>query len=419
MITIDVLLDRADLLLNQGRYKDAEHTIKQALEQEPDNDYALALLGRCYFDAKRYEDGIAVIQQAIAIQPNHDFYFYLLGFGYYQLDKTLTAREQFQQAIALNPYHAEYYGMLAHVLLQGREFEAALDKANEGLAVDAENITCLNARSIALNKLKRTEAAIATMQDALAQDPDNAVTHSTVGWNYLEKGKHREAQKHFMEALRIHPNSNNAKQGLKESLKSKIPPYRWLLQYSFWLHNSGRNIGRYMPIALYIVFRILIGVFNANENTSGIAWALGGIYILFVVTSWSINSIANFFLLFHPLGKHALTNTERWSAISVMSVIISGLALLVASGSGIIMEEEGGSIFIAGILLISLALPLGIIQFPIRLRNKSRGELFTILLLLLGLLTLLTTAISPEVQFPFLTIYSIAFVVYNWTGIGR
>jgi uncharacterized protein HemY len=46
MLDINNLLERADLLLAQGRHKDAEEFIKQALEQEPENDEALALLAR-------------------------------------------------------------------------------------------------------------------------------------------------------------------------------------------------------------------------------------------------------------------------------------------------------------------------------------------------------------------------------------
>jgi tetratricopeptide (TPR) repeat protein len=418
MMETGVLLDRADILLNQGRYKDAEDSIKQVLQQEPDNDYALAMLGRCYVNTKRYDEGLDVIQQAIALSPNNDFYFYLLGFTYYQKDIYKVAKEQLGQAIEINPYRAEYYGMMSHVLLQEKEFERALFKANEGLAIDPENLTCLNARSIALNKLKRTEDAIATMQNALAQDPDNSITHATVGWNFLEKGRHKDAQKHFLEALRIEPNYGNAKTGLKESLKSKVPPYRWLLQYSFWVHNSGKKVAQYLPIILYIVFRVLIAAFKSNDSTSGIAWALGGLYLLFVVTSWSINSIANFFLLFHPLGKHALTNSERWSAKTVVVAMISGLLLLVAS-EWIVVGSEGGQYFIAGLILISLALPLGVMEYPIQVKSKSKRELFTKLLLITGLISLLVVAVAPEAGFVLSVIYLLGFMIYNWTGIGK
>ena len=152
-----------------------------------------------------------------------------------------AAIENINKAVSMYPYAPEYYGMLSHIFIAEKNFRTALLKANEGLALDAENINCLNARSIALNKLKQTDAAIETMQNALAKDPENETTHATVGWNYLEKGKHKDAATHFREALRINPSSESAREGLKEALKSKIAPYRWILQYSFWINNKGKK----------------------------------------------------------------------------------------------------------------------------------------------------------------------------------
>src|SRR5215216_3252796 len=261
MIDVNTLLERADLLLEQGRYKDAEGYIKQVLGQEPENDEALALLARSYINSGRTDEGIETINRAIAIEPNNSFYFYLLAFGYYRKDLNFAAITNLNKAIELNPYYAEYFGLLSLIHIEERDFELALDKANEGLALNPKNITCLNARATALNKLKRTEAAIETMQDALSEDPDNEHTHTTIGWNLLEKGKHKEASKHFMEALRIDPNYVNAKLGLKEALKSKILPYKLMLQYGFWINNQGKRLQKAMPFIIYAVFRVLLAIF--------------------------------------------------------------------------------------------------------------------------------------------------------------
>ena len=199
----------------------------------------------------------------------------------------------------MNPYFCESYGLLSHIYSEDKDFEKALEKADEGLAIDPENISCLNGRSVALNKLKRTEDAIETMQLALAQDPDNEVTHSTVGWNYLEKGKNKIAATHFKETLRINPNNTNARRGLKEALKSKIAPYRWLLQYSFWINNKGKKARWIFPLALYFLVRVSSSALEYSTATQSLGTLLIGLYILFVLTTWLINPLANFFLLFH------------------------------------------------------------------------------------------------------------------------
>lgn len=416
-----MLLEQARLLLDQGRAKDAEMKVKQFLEQEPDNDYALSLLARCLFHRKLFDEGIAVIKNAIRCNPQESFYYYLLGFGHYQQDHYPQAIDQLNRALTLNPWHAEYFGLLSFVLLAEKQFNTALEKANEGLALEADNITCLNARAMALNKLKKTDEAIATMQDALAQDPDSEFTHTTIGWNMLERGRHKEAATHFREALRINPTMQNAQSGLKEALKSKIPPYKWLLQYSFWVNNQGKKLKVAMPIILYVVFRLLITVFRQSSATDILVWVVVGIYLLFVIGSWTMNSIANFFLLFHADGKYALTNTERWSAITVVTAMVTGfivlgLALFTPLANGTVYED---SFFAAGLVLLSLALPLGEIDYPVSFKKNNKRNIFSLLVIMLGIVSLLTSLVFPAQALIMMGLYGVCFIVYNWSGVLR
>ncbi len=418
---MNVILEQANLLLEQGRPKDAEVKIKQFLQQEPDNDYALSLLARCLFDRKEFNEGIAVIQKAIQLAPEESFYFYLHAFGHYQNNQHFLAVDNINIAIRLNPYHAEYYGLFAFILLGEKQFNEALQKANEGLAKDAENITCLNARSMALNKLKKTDEAIATMQDALANDPDNPFTHTTIGWNLLERGKHNEAAKHFREALRINPTLQNAQSGLKEALKSKVPPYKWLLQYSFWVNNQGKRLKTAMPIILFVVFRLLITIFRQSSETAWLVWVIAGIYLLFVIGSWTMNSIANFFLLFHADGKYALTKSEKWSAISVVTAMVTGFTIMaLAIFSPLATNNVYGDIlFAGGLICLSLALPLGEIDYPIQFKKADKRNKFSLLLAALGIFSLIFSVFFPAQALMIMAVYGIGFLIYNWSGVLR
>ena len=149
---MDPYIERANLLIKQNRVNDAISQVKNALQQNPDNDEALAVYARCLFDKKEFDEGIKTTLNAIAIDPDNHYYFYLLAFGYYRKNNNQQAIEYLQKSIALNPFFCESYGLLSHVLTEEKEFEKALLKANEGLAFDPENITCLNARSVALNR---------------------------------------------------------------------------------------------------------------------------------------------------------------------------------------------------------------------------------------------------------------------------
>lgn len=415
-----VLLERARLLLEQGRTNDAIKEIKHLLQQDPENDEALSIYARCLYDKNENDEGIEVVLKAIALDPENSFYFYLLAFGYYKKDQHFAAIANLDKAIQLNPYNAEFFGLLSYVYLEEKDFHTALQKADEGLALDPENLTCLNARSTALNKLKRTDDAIETMQDALSQDPDSDFTHATIGWNFLEKGKHKDAAKHFREALRINPNFNTARVGLKEAIKSKIPPYKWLLQYSFWVTNKGKKAGWIIPVALYIAIRILSGILDSNESTKLAGTIIVGLYLLFVITSWIINPLANFFLLFHKDGKYALTPTERWTAITVVSSIIIGIGLLVPSFSTIANNNDDlNPLMIAAILFLMMAVPLGSIGYPLSWKHTGNENKFALALVSMGLLTIVLAFTYLPAAIVTGSVFVIAFILNNWMGVFR
>lgn len=415
MTDVAPLLERANLLLAQGRPKDAERQLADALRIEPENDYALGLLTRCKFDQQQYKEGIEVIQRAIHLVPQEGYYFYLLAFGYYQLDANGAALRYLQRAVELSPWSAEFFGLWGLVLLEEKNFEQALQRANEGLAVDAENITCLNVRSTALNKLKRVDDAIETMQDALEKDPENAYTHTTVGWNLLEKGRHKEAAAHFREALRLHPNLEGAREGLKQALKSKIPPYKWLLQYSFWINNKGKNARWAIPLGIYFGVQVINRLSRTGgENLATIGLVVGALYLLFVITSWVINPLANFFLLFHKDGKYALSSREKVNAVCLITALLSGLALVV---TGVVLPGGSEPVMLAGLVTMSLGLPLGHMDFPIRLKGNHAVQWFSMALVVFGLVAIAFSLTGSGAATTVLTAYLVGFVVYTWASV--
>jgi tetratricopeptide (TPR) repeat protein len=416
MAETGALLNRANLLLAQGRPKDAEKQLNDLLKEDPENDYALSLLGRCKFDLHLFKEGISIVQQAIRINPHEGYYFYLLAFGYYRIDANETAQKCLQKAVELNPYAPDFFGLWSLILIEEKNFKVALEKANEGLAVDAENITCLNARSTALNKLKRVDDAIATMQDALEKDPENDFTHTTVGWNLLEKGRYKEATEHFKEALRINPNLPGAKAGLKEALKSKIPPYKWLLQYSFWINNKGKKARWVFPLALFAIVRFIdLSSLNASREWKIAGGAIIALYLLFVATTWIINPLANFFLLFDKNGKYALANSERWSAILMISALLPGIAIILLSLG--MEEQQGTNLLFVGILILSLALPLGHMKYPIRLKGNNLIQWYSMALVAAALIFTVLIFIFTPIRENLLIAYAVGFVGYSWASL--
>jgi tetratricopeptide (TPR) repeat protein len=415
----EVLLQRAHLLFEQGRIEDAQKELNNVLQQDPDHAEAFGLYARCYYARTRFDDGIAAVNNAIRLDPEEAYYLYLRAFGFYRSNQNAGALADLDNAIRMNPYSAEFFGLYAFVHLDDKKFNEALAKADEGLQIDPENITCLNARSTALNKLKRVDAAIETMQDALAQDPDNEFTHTTIGWNFLEKGKHKDAATHFREALRIDPNHENARAGLKEALKSKIPPYKWLLRYSFWVSNQGKNARWIIPIAIYIGVRLLAGAASTSDASGIAAMVIIALYLLFIITSWIINPLANFFLLFHKDGKYALSNSEKYTAVSVVVSLLTGLTCFILA---MFLAQEGAirnSLITAAITFGLMAVPLGDLKYPIRFKGYGLANQAAMVLVALGFTTIILAFINNDAASVTGAIFLIGFVLNNWIGVFR
>jgi tetratricopeptide (TPR) repeat protein len=415
MDQIDSHIQRAQILLEQGRPRDAEKQLTQALQFEPHNHYVLSLLAKCKLDLKEFDRAANLIESAIIQAPNEDYYFYLYAFTNYQQDNNGKALIHLQKACALNPYSAAYFGLWAMILLEEKQFKPALEKADEGLALDPQELTCLNARATALNKLKRTDDAILTMENALKQDPENEFTHTTVGWNLLEKGNHREAVTHFKEALRLNPGLDSARNGLKEALKSKVAPYRWILKYNFWVTNKSKNARWIIPITIFVVVRLFAGASAAgSDNWKMIGGIVIGLYLLLVATSWIINPLANFFLLFDKDGRYAVTSNEKWNALSFTAAIAAGVVLVLISI--ILRGGEGfhGGFLTGGLILMSLAIPLGHMRFPWKTTGTNFLQWYSMILVIAGMITwiacMFTTATLPA----FTAIYLIGFAVYMW-----
>jgi tetratricopeptide (TPR) repeat protein len=409
-------INRAEVLLEQNRTQHAISELKQALQMDPDNAYAYALYARCHYRNGEYKEGLEKMQKAISIEPDESYYFYLRAFAYYHLSQATVAVTDLSKAISLYPYNAEYFGLYAFILIEQRNFELALEKANEGLELDPENLTSLNARARALNKLKRTDEAFETMQDALSAAPESDFTHVTIGFNHLEKGRHKEAQQHFREALRLSPTLASAKEGLKESLKANFPPYRFVLRLSFWLGEKGKSFRVAFTIGLYLLFRLLSGVAAKYPSARLFIVPFIVLYFIYFIFSWIGSSLANFMLLFHKDGKYIVDSWERYTAIAIVSCLLSGIVLGVGAYAGFLPEQ----LLLPGFVMATVCIPISRFEDGASLQFRSVKAIYSaglIVIALFAVVCMLTPALAAAGGI-LLGAYLIALIIYMWTSGG-
>ena len=405
----DRLLQRAELLRQQRRLKDAEREVGVVLQSDPEDVDALVILGHCKIDGRQYAEAVDILKQCLRYESNKDYVFYLLSFAYYHNNDNQSALSYLNEAISLFPFNPGYFALAAHIHLENRDTKKALEFADAGLMIDAENVACLNVRSTVLFKLNKKEEAYDTINEALSIDPENYSTHAIYGWHYLEKGKHKQAEQHFRESLRLNPEYAYAKQGYKSALKSKFIFYRWLLQGNIWMAKQDKRVRMGLIFGLWL----LISALNSSNVYNPLVSGVIAIYVLLVIFSWLGSSLANLYLLATPHGNYILSHTEKWSARMV------GICLLIAIPLVVRFYFTDSNYLFVPAVIAGLAICFNEIDFPIKPFMVKGRELFSHIILATGIISCLISLVNVTVSYGFAMTFALLLVGYIWTGALR
>jgi tetratricopeptide (TPR) repeat protein len=318
---MDFASQRAALLLEQGRYADAEQELRMSLASDPDNAWAHAMLAMCLSQRKQFKDATAEAERAVGLAPNFSLCHYVLAKVLLDRDRTDEARTAIQQAIALDTYNANYYAMLAHIELSDRHWQRALDAAEVGLSINPDDVSCVNLRASALLNLGRKEEATAAIAGALARDPHNAASHANQGLTLLHQGQHKQALEHFREALRIDPTSEFARQGMVEALKARYLIYRLMLRYFLFMSRLTGRAQWGIVIGALVGFQLIGAAAGRSERLSMIILPLVIAYIGFAYLTYIATPLSNFLLCLNRFGRMVLSREQRIAALSVGAML--------------------------------------------------------------------------------------------------
>jgi tetratricopeptide (TPR) repeat protein len=345
---------RAEVLLQQGRYDRAAPELRQALAADPDNGFLHALLALCLIEMEQYEEATDEARTTIRLAPDVAFGHYLLAKVYLQRNWLDEAHRAIQEALRLNADHAPHHGLQAAIWLARRDWKAALDAANQGLALDPEDVQCNNLRALALVQLGRGDEASATLADNLARDPEDALSHANQGWALLHRGERQKALEHFREALRLQPGLEFARAGILEAMKSKNLLYRLMLRYFLWMSRLSGTAQWMVILGLYFGNRILNGL--AAEHPAWRPWILPLtiLYLVFALTTWIARPLFNSLLRLDRFGRHVLSRAEIVESNWVGAFVVLALAALVTWLATDNLFAQLGTIYF-GLLLIPLS----------------------------------------------------------------
>ena len=187
------------------------------------------------------------------------------------------------------------------------------------------------------------------------------------------------------------------------------------MKYNFWITNKSKNARWIVPISIFVAVRIFAGASSTgNSNWKIVGGIVLGLYLLLVITSWVINPLANFFLLFDKDGKYAVSHNEKWNALSFTGAIALGLMVVIASIFLTSQNEQSNGLLSAGLILMSVAIRLGHMKFPWKIKGSKFLQWYSMALVVTGFITAIFCSFSHETLPAFASVYLLGFAAYMW-----
>ena len=321
--------ERAALLINQGRYREAQKVIGQTIEKTPEDPLPYVQLAQVLTELGKCRKAESAAREAIRLDPESDLVHYSLARVLLEANRETAAKKAIDEAIRLDPHCAQNYGLLARIQCDLSRWKRCLEAAEHGLELDPTDDSCQFYRAIALSRLSKKEASNQQFDELLGNDPEDADNHNGLGWALLPRGERVAAEKHFREALRIDASHEEAREGLSTCLRARNPLFSWPYRFGVWSDKFG----------LLGIIVVMIGLLALWEGISFVRlaypeWAtllsIPLIVGMLVITLATIAfPFANVFLIFTKRGREALRPIERRIAIISLPLVLLGLLLFV------------------------------------------------------------------------------------------
>lgn len=206
-------LERARLLRDLKKPREALDVIRTARQRFPDNFEVLEIEARTLTDLNRADDAFTLIQSRLKGDASDFRVYYLLGGVQLEAGRATEAAKSARKALELVPTGATGLTNAVLFLLSSAQERAGDAKGSEEslrrvLATDPDNATALNNLGYFLvEREERLTEAIDMIQRAVRAEPDNASFLDSLGWAYFKTGKLQEAERYLSEAARRNPAS--------------------------------------------------------------------------------------------------------------------------------------------------------------------------------------------------------------------
>jgi protein O-GlcNAc transferase len=179
-LTIQQAIDLALQHHTAGDLPKAEGIYQQILQVDPNQPFALHLLGVITHQVGKNDIAVDLINKAITIKPNFAEAHYNLGIVLQALGRIDEAEEHFSRAIVIKPDYFEAHSNLGNVFKELGKIDEAIKSYNNALNIKPDYAEAHNNLGVAFKDLGKLDEAIYKFNKALELEPDLPEAHSNI-----------------------------------------------------------------------------------------------------------------------------------------------------------------------------------------------------------------------------------------------
>ena len=330
----DAAFARGRLLQTQHRIQDAIACYKQALALDAQHTPSYLMLALCWMnEPDTAAQSVDAARRAVALEPENAFARSVLALTLDanakdgQTSAIKAALQEAEAAVSLDPDSDFSHAVLARLHLRLRDFPQAEAAARAALALDTENTMAAEVLSAALLLQKKDADNEDLIRYQLQRNAEDDSAHTSAGWMAIMRGDHRQANQHFLEALRINPMSENARMGLIESFRARSWPYRMQLKFAHFMNQFTEGRQTAIMLGGFFAYKLLSSYLKTVSPF--LAAVVVGAWLLLVLWAHLARGFGSAFMVMDRFARQALRPREYWEGVVVGGLIFAAVSSLV------------------------------------------------------------------------------------------
>ena len=226
---IKELLEKAEALYNEGKYKEAIEVLLEANELKPNDYNILRLLGDSYYCMNNQDrEAIKYYSEALKLKPEDTYILKMLGKACLTESRFKEAIDYLSRAIKLDEsLKLEILGDLGEAYCLDRDTEIGIDCFVEKIELKRDNLSYLIVFADAYYSMGKFKKAEETILRAIKISPNNSyirLFYNYLGHSYYETKEYEKAKDYFSEAIKLNPDDSDSKnmvEKIEKLLKNK------------------------------------------------------------------------------------------------------------------------------------------------------------------------------------------------------